>query len=179
LSTLENAVIRARNAASEKTRYILGAGGRRPLDLLPHGYKDGKMGCDCSGFVCWCLGLSRYEPKRFPLYDGWQNTDSIVADAMGAQKLWRSIPFPIPGAAIIYPGLFKDGRRVSIGHMGLVIHAEQVHSLSWREKANSKKIIVIDCASAWARRVTGYAIAERDISLWAKRKDSVIAIPTT
>lgn len=52
--------------------YRLGAGGRRPEDGTPF---DAEGRCDCSGFVCHCLGIDRRA------VDGWINTTAIVRDA--------------------------------------------------------------------------------------------------
>lgn len=67
-----------------KGKYGLGKGGRRPRDGTPF---DSEGRCDCSGFVCHCLGIDRFE-------DGvWWNTDSIRRDGKIAGGRWEPVPF--------------------------------------------------------------------------------------
>ena len=71
-----------------------------------------RVACDCSGFVAWALGVPR-TPQA--LSNGWMNTDSIHADAMGAQTQFKLLTQALPGALLVYPG---HGGQV--GHVGIV-----------------------------------------------------------
>lgn len=73
--------------------------------------------CDCSGFVCWALGI----PRRVPVPGGgaeWVNTDSIWQDAVGAGRRFRRIPQARPGCLVVYP---QAGSGERYGHVGLVV----------------------------------------------------------
>jgi hypothetical protein len=78
--------------------------------------------CDCSGYVCWALGIARHaDPASFPVSGGWINTDSIWADAMGPGNTFTRLAAARPGALVVYP---KDGSPDDIGHVGIVIEAD-------------------------------------------------------
>jgi hypothetical protein len=119
---------------------------------------------DCVGFYCWVRGVDRYQPVRFPLFGGWQNTDSIIQDAKGRAKCWRIVDRPYPGCAVVYPGTFLAGVRVKMGHIGAVwsVPAEYAPKETewWRE------VKVADCHGP---RLKGRAIGLRDASIWQKR----------
>lgn len=67
---------------------------------------------DCSGYVCWALGLRREHEGR------WLNTDALWADARGPQALLRRLApgEARPGALLVYPKP-ADAR---FGHVGIV-----------------------------------------------------------
>src|SRR5690606_5027030 len=115
------AVARARQIAGTRITYKLGAGGRDPNAESPCTVRDGVLGCDCVGFTSWCLGHDRYQPKTFPLYDGWINTDSLMMDARGKQTWYAEIARPEPGDVVVFPSITKNGVRERIGHIGLVV----------------------------------------------------------
>ena len=75
--------------------------------------------CDCTGFLCWALGISRKAPRRAPhtQADGWINSDSIWADATQGGTVFRRIRKAEPGCVIVYP---KAGSGENFGHDGLV-----------------------------------------------------------
>lgn len=68
--------------------------------------------CDCSGFVCWALGISRH-----PAPQTWVNTDSIWEDASGRGLQFRHIERAQPGCLVVYPQL-DSGEKY--GHIALV-----------------------------------------------------------
>ncbi len=107
---------RARSASGKGTIYKLGGGGMKPNASLP---SDSSMRCDCSGFSCWALGISRQ--TNHPLYvkinGGWINTDAIVADAIASTGFFLRVETPRPGALVVYPSR-KPHRAV--GHIGIV-----------------------------------------------------------
>lgn len=112
--TPEQAVHRARTAIGHRTRYHLGSGGMNPFAARP---SDGGQ-CDCSGFVAWCLGVSREAPQTI----GWIETTRVYHDATGAHRLFRAVPLTAarPGDVIVYPD--HGGHQ---GHIGLVTAADR------------------------------------------------------
>jgi hypothetical protein len=78
--------------------------------------------CDCSGYVCWALGISRHPgAAAFPGGGGWIFTDSIWADAMGPGLRFQRLAEARPGALVVYP---KEGSDENFGHVGIVIEAD-------------------------------------------------------
>ncbi len=78
--------------------------------------------CDCSGYVCWALGISR----KLALPDGrdlWINTDSIWEDATGAGLRFRKIDRAVEGCLVVYPKP-EPGSGEDFGHVGLVVHTD-------------------------------------------------------
>ena len=72
--------------------------------------------CDCSGFVCWALGIDRQAG------DGaWINTDTLWEDAKGRQREFEPLAQARPGALVVYP---KAGSHENYGHVGIVIEAD-------------------------------------------------------
>lgn len=76
---------------------------------LPH------LACDCSGLVCWALGVAR---DHAPLDGGWINTDAIAADARGQQRLFVPLAQAVPGALLVHPR--PGGDNPAPGHVGIV-----------------------------------------------------------
>ena len=68
--------------------------------------------CDCSGFVCWALGISRH-----PTPETWINTDTIWEDANGRGVQFRKIEQAVVGCLVVYP---KAGSNEKYGHIALV-----------------------------------------------------------
>ena len=106
---------RARSVVNAAIRYRLGEGGFH--HDAPGPARNGS--CDCSGYVCWALGLGRV--TRHPLYvrfnGGWINTDSIVHDASRPTGYFERLELPLPGCVIVYP---KKGSSKAYGHIGIV-----------------------------------------------------------
>lgn len=127
--TPEQAVARARSMIGKGIRYKLGRGGIDPTGATP-ATPDGY--CDCSGFACWVLGVSR--KTDHPLYlkfnQGWINTDAIVADVKTPVGLF-SPTVARPGALIVYPRAGKG-----VGHVGIVTKV-----------VNGKPELVVHCSS--------------------------------
>lgn len=90
----------------------------RAMDIDVHDPHLVVDACDCSGYVCWALGIPRHVGAAvFPGNGGWINTDSIWADAMGPQRFFARIDRARPGALLVYP---RDGSPHDIGHIGIV-----------------------------------------------------------
>ena len=118
-------VEKARGAIGHGTLYRLGAGAP---ETAPHPW-DEAGACDCSGFVCWVLGISRFQPHlQFlkSLNGGWMNTDGMYYDASLPAGLFSPEASPEHGSLIVYPshsyakkvGLNGSGPR--IGHVGIL-----------------------------------------------------------
>lgn len=153
-----SALDRARSQLG-RLRYVLGAGGRDPESAHPG---DATGGCDCSGFVCWALGFDRKQPG-FAGYS-WVSTDSLVAISRRPDNGWfEEIPRPEVGCLVVYPGQHRAGKRVRIGHVGLVsgVPAEWSAGLPNQHKA----LRVIHCSMGNQRR-TGKAVQETDGGAW-------------
>lgn len=103
--------------------------------------------CDCSGFVCWALGISR--KTDHPLYlkfnGGWINTDAMVHDARKSSGFFSGLDKPKAGCLIVFgkpPGAGK------VGHVGIVTKVD----------AAGKVKAVIHCSAGNAKK--GDAIQE-------------------
>jgi hypothetical protein len=152
LLTVNAFLTRARSAAPLRIPYRLGAGGMDPASKTP----ADKNGCDCSGFVCWALGISRQ--TTHPLYQrfngGWINTDAMVHDANNQTGLFRKLDKPVVGAIVVYPS-FRPSRKV--GHVGIVT----------RLNADGSVARVLHCSSGSWRRL-GNSIAETTFDVFRK-----------
>lgn len=102
---------------AEKAIYELGAGGMHPDVPVPWNLNHK---CDCSGFVSWCLGVSRF--SKHPFYKqfngGWINTDAIAADMKNPAGIFYQIKNPVEGAIMVFPSNKPLG--INFGHVGIV-----------------------------------------------------------
>ena len=104
-------IIRARTAIDKGIRYRLGSGGMKPELQSP----TSDNFCDCSGFVCWVLGISRKTTSSFyEKFGGWIYTDSMVADINSSAGIFEKLNTPEVGCIIVY------GAGNKIGHVGIV-----------------------------------------------------------
>ncbi len=113
--TNEQIVQRARIAVKDSTAsYKLGKGGYDPSAPVPEG--KGNQ-CDCSGFVSWCLGISRQSSNAFlrKVNGGWVETTGIVKDAKAKDGLFTQVTTPVPGNLLVY-GDNETGQ----GHVGII-----------------------------------------------------------
>lgn len=116
---LRERIGRARSALhiEPPIRYKLGKGGFDPDSHTP-----GPNGeCDCSGFIAWCLYLSRDQRKKHGI---WISTSDIVRDANGDQRLFAKLDKPEPGCLAVYPD--REGRQ---GHVALVTQAAPLQGI--------------------------------------------------
>lgn len=135
----ESILNKATAAINNDISYKLGSGGMFPNESLPT--KD-KL-CDCSGFVCWTLGLKRQTTIPFyTKYGGWINTDSMVDDVLNSAGIFEHITTPEPGCIVVY------GAGSKIGHVGIV-----------SKVTNGVMSKVIHCSAGNQARL-GYAIEE-------------------
>lgn len=155
---------RARSACSRKTRYELGKGGLNPQASMPWASVTDHS-CDCSGFVSWALGISKYV-RGVPWYDAshngeWFNTDAIVRDAKSPFGFVSQIEAAEPGALIVFP-------RASAGQYG---HIGIVSEIG--EKPEDMR--VIHCSGGNFRSQAQDAIQETDARVFLARKDCIFA----
>lgn len=148
--TVAELLARARSAAGKGIKYRLGAGGMNPAAASPINLN---AECDCSGYVCWCLGISRQ--TSHPLYQdfngGWINTDAMCLDGDRSSGLFELTDKARLGALIVYPG----GRK-GMGHVGIIT-----------EVKNNVAQKALHC-SAGNYRKGGDAIAETDMDIWLR-----------
>jgi cell wall-associated NlpC family hydrolase len=139
----DDIVNRARSAIGHGTLYRLGAG----APASAPGPWDETGSCDCSGFACWVLGLSRFQPILGflkPLNGGWLNTDGMVCDALSPTGFFEQVAgAPLPGDLVVYPSwwyakqIYRAHRpfgpnRPRIGHVGIVSGDQRVIHCSAR-----------------------------------------------
>lgn len=146
------ALERARAACALPIAYKLGMGGMRPVRESPAN-SDGQ--CDCSGFVSWCLGLSRQTADPFyrQLNGGWIETTAVVADAIAPRGLFSRVDVPEPGDIMVWGDSKKNGRTVQ-GHIGIIAAVE-----------NGRATRVIHCSSGNFRRL-GKAVQETNADIF-------------
>jgi hypothetical protein len=128
-------------------------GGKDPTAPDPFTRWQGNVTSDCMGGAAWCGGFDRYQPARFPLYDGWINTDSMVMDTAGPKACFRALPRPEPGCFIVCRS-GTPGHRV--GHIGVVVDVPAEWDRTKRECWEAIGVVDIAARKGRAnRRTTG------------------------
>lgn len=108
-------------------RYRLGQGGGDPHGPVYTYNRDTKRyESDCSGFAAWCCGFRKYRPgfNAGGTITDYLNTDAIYEDSRRRQQLFLAVDKADvkPGDLIVYCGAFSKGKRVGVGHIGVVSH---------------------------------------------------------
>ncbi len=160
--TTEQLLARARMALGRQCEYRLGRGGFDPSYPLP--WARAKQ-CDCSGFVSWCLGVSRKtdNPYYTAYNGGWFETTAIVRDALarGVGMFDRVLgpDLPRPGDLYVW-GDSKDPTtgKVSQGHVGIITAVDRL----------SSPTLVIHCSKG-NERARGDAIGETEAAMFLAR----------
>ena len=143
-------VDRARSAIGHGTLYRLGAGA--PASA-PHPW-DETGSCDCSGFVCWVLGLARFQPILSflkPVNGGWLSTDGMVCDALNPTGYFEPVAgASLPGDLVVYPSQWYAkkiyqaerpfGNAPRIGHVGIMSNGMVIHCSSGNFRTASDAI---------------------------------------
>jgi len=143
-------VERARSAIGHGTLYRLGAGA--PASA-PHPW-DETGSCDCSGFVCWVLGLTRFQPILSflkPVNGGWLSTDGMVCDSLNPTGYFEQVTgAPLHGDLVVYPSqwyakqIYRADRPFSnaprIGHVGIMSTGMVIHCSSGNFRTSSDAI---------------------------------------
>jgi hypothetical protein len=156
-------IIRARSVLGLLCYYKLGEGGLEPRSEHPARVnRDGRPQCDCSGFACWVYSISRLQGDKGKPWSSqiqWVNTDAMVRDANGPQRLFTRLDGPVPGCIVVYG---RKGQRV--GHCAVLT-----------EVSPTGRIFGIDCASG-AFGLIGQAIRERGLDWMLGRGAIYIAL---
>ncbi len=76
------------------------------------------VACDCSGYVCWALGIAR---NGWPGARDWLNTDGMLRDANGAQRWFVLLDKAVLGALLVHP---EPNREGGPGHVGIVTEVD-------------------------------------------------------
>ncbi|KQP45066.1 CHAP domain-containing protein [Pseudorhodoferax sp. Leaf274] len=117
--------------------------------------------CDCSGFVCWALGI----PRRTAAGE-WINTDSIWADAKGAQRGFLLRAQAAAGDLVVYP----KPADAKYGHVGIVTEVDGA----------GRATRVLHCSALnFALAPAGDAIRETAPAVFAQQAASVYCQPKT
>ena len=148
-------VARARSVVAKGCVYGLGKGGMRPHD--PHPWNSERK-CDCSGFVAWCLGVSRETDN--PWYKaqngGWIETSAIVRDCETPYGIFAMVtrPHALPGDLLVYGDYTGNDGKVKQGHVGICSEVD-----------GKGPIRVIHCSRGNERKLSD-AIQETDVTWW-------------
>lgn len=145
--TPSQVLARARSAVGRGTIYYLGAGGMKPEAKQP-GNILGQL--DCSGFVAYCLGVSRKtdDPWYAEQNGGWLETTAIFRDCATPYGAFDGIEWKEarPSDLLVW-GDRKDAEgKTHQGHVGIVSEVDEtgpvkvIHCSSSNEKANQDAI---------------------------------------
>lgn len=120
--------------------------------------------CDCSGMTAAAYGYKRDDKSVLGPTDGsYHYTNSIVADALDNGDFYELLPAPEIGCFVVYPGITKAGKRIRIGHIGIVTDVPD----KWAGDFSTIK--VVHCSSGNYKK-TGDAIQETSGALWAGKQ---------
>lgn len=176
-AAMPDAVARALSMVG-KGEYRLGTGDYRPSKGVdePWTVRVGKRGSDCSGFAqAWCHRIPRHRPgyNRGGSVVDWINTDSGADDAYGVVsdrtgKIVRGATHEIyvpathaePGDLLVYRSIVKDGKRVLIGHVGIVVDVPD----GWRP-GDWKALAIVQCRGPNGKRP---GVVKTDGQTWAR-----------
>jgi hypothetical protein len=76
------------------------------------------VACDCSGYVCWALGIAR---NGWPGVTDWLNTAGMLRDANGAKRWLVLLDKAEIGALLVHPEPSREGGP---GHVGIVTEVD-------------------------------------------------------
>lgn len=156
-SSVETFLARARSALGRGIRYRLGAGG---MDARAESPADANNECDCSGFVCWALGISRQtdHPMYVRFNGGWINTDAMVHDAQTASGFFTRVTEARVGSIVVY-GARPAAQNV--GHVGIV-------TAIGNDGGVTRAMTVLHCSHG-NHQQHGDAVCQTGISVFARR----------
>lgn len=153
-------VLRARSGIGKNTRYS-SPGVTPPLSASTWPETGGK--CDCTGFLAWCLRISRKvnHPMYAKVNGGWFETTGIHADIEASWGYFEKLDIPRVGSFVVYP----DTGGVD-GHIGLISEVSG-------QSGMAGIVSVIHCSNgSWKKH--GDAIRETDASVWLTKSASVL-----
>lgn len=116
--TREEFVSRARRMIGKGCRYQLGKGGMTSMSAAPWPTRGGCSAdklCDCSGFVAWAAGVSRWlKGTPYATNYEWFETSNIFRDAQSPWGFVNIAPAQV-GSILVYGDV--GGKQ---GHIGIV-----------------------------------------------------------
>lgn len=158
-------------------QYVLGTGNWNPDTDVPWTTRDGLLGGDCVTVFCHGFKVKRRRPgyNRGP----WAtisddiNCNSLIEDADHPDEndLTERILRPEIGALLTFPSVYKNGRRISIGHIEIVVGIDRC--LEWDVTAPDYSLLDVvairgpNGRKPAAVRGTGAAFNRHD-KLWPK-----------
>ena len=151
---------RAKSGLGKKTQYV-SPGTTPPLGANTWPSSEAKM--DCSGFLAWCLRISRQvdHPRYKMINGGWFETTAIHADVANSWGFFEQLDVPVVGGFVVYPD--KNGHD---GHVGVISSANGSKGMAGVDT-------VLHCSlGGW--RNHGDAIRETEPAPWKDRPDSLI-----
>lgn len=156
-------VLRALTATNKGTKYGLGAGGTNPNAALPS--INGK--CDCSGFVSWCLNMSRKTNEAFyvRLNGGWIETTAVSKDIGSSSGIFEPLDHPEPGCVVVYGDYRGNDGRHHEGHIAAVTEVNGGRGVGGIDK-------IVHCSVS--NDAAGDAIQETDAHIFANNRNSVL-----
>lgn len=119
--------------------------------------------CDCSGFIAWCLRISRQvdHPKYRQINGGWFETTGVYADVKNSWGFFEELATPVVGAFVVYPD--RNGHD---GHIAVVSEVNGGNGVAGIEQ-------IIHCShSGWTQHHD--AIRETPPAPFLAREDSLI-----
>lgn len=156
LMSADRLVTMARRYVDKPCTYALGKGGIKANSDVP--WSGGE--CDCSGFVAWCMGVSRKtdNPLYVKLNGGWIETTAVWTDATVYKTgLFYQIAKPAYGCIVVYPD--------AAGHQGHIGIISEVNDQNVATK-------VVHCAS---RNPLGRAIQETVPDVFTRNPQAIFA----
>lgn len=120
------AVARALSMVGRTEPYVLGTGDFRTDSPLPFTTNVRGYGCDCWGLAgAWAYQLKRhragFNKGAWATVSDDINTDSAIEDAEHNQELFEVVDVPQLGDLVVFPSIRESGKRVRIGHVGIVV----------------------------------------------------------
>ena len=163
---------RARSAVGRRTRYDFGAAPPpAALDVWPMA-----AGTDCSGFVAWCFGLTRYPPQYRPEK---LSTDAIYLDAhrRSGSRLFQQVDRPAPADIVIYPSYVTRAiTRRECRLPGNVGACSAGHVAILSEVRPDGAYGIIECALTPYRQLGDAIAADRGVGIFEEHARSMLAL---
>jgi hypothetical protein len=123
---------------------LLGGDDPRAPHCADVSYGGRTLTADCAGFALYSIGLARKQPGYKGSKGEWLNTDSVLDDAHGQQKFFRTLKLgerALPGDLIVTRGAYLLGKRVKAGHVEVLL----------RRAAPGYKMLSIGCSPRFGR----------------------------
>jgi hypothetical protein len=99
---------------------------------------------DCAGFALHCAGIARKQPGYKGSKGEWLNTDSVLDDAHGQQRFFRTLrpgEEALPGDLVVTRSKYLLGVRIKAGHMEVLV----------RRAVPGFKAMTIGCSQRFGR----------------------------